>query len=153
MKKLPRVLSNYFHKYADKIDGTKNIKPIVLRDFYTDTYFNGVFDNTKSQFTDDYPLTPTQKTSLEGFMRTHNRPMPDFIPDAQVVFDPSSEKGIQMETAPTMSTYRKSGYMLGASSEVPELTYGTEALCKVHTKYYKTCSTYLVEVNLNLNIC
>ena len=41
-------------------------------------------------------------------MRTHNRPMPDFIPDAQVVFDPSSEKGIQMETAPTMSTYTES---------------------------------------------
>ena len=61
-------------------------------------------------------------------MRTHNRPMPDFIPDAQVVFDPSSEKGIQMETAPYhVNLYRKSGYMLGASSEVPELTYGTGA--------------------------
>ena len=61
-------------------------------------------------------------------MRTHNRPMPDFIPDAQVVFDPSSEKGIQMETAPYhVNLYRKSGYMLGASTEVPELTYGTGA--------------------------
>ena len=124
----PEFYQTIFDKYADKIDGTKNIKPIVLRDFYTDTYFNGVFDNTKSQFTDDYPLTPTQKTSLEGFMRTHNRPMPDFIPDAQVVFDPSSEKGIQMETAPYhVNLYRKSGYMLGASTEVPELTYGTGA--------------------------
>lgn len=124
----PEFYQTIFDKYSDKIDGTKNVKPIVLRDFYTDTYFNGVFDNTKSQFTDDYPLTPTQKTSLEGFMRTHNRPMPDFIPDAQVVFDPSSEKGIQMETAPYhVNLYRKSGYMLGASTEVPELTYGTGA--------------------------
>jgi hypothetical protein len=54
--------------------------------------------------------------------------MPDYIPDAQVVFDPASEKGIQMETAPYhVNLYRRSGYMLGASTEVPELTYGTAA--------------------------
>ena len=96
----PEFYQTIFEKYADKIDGAKNIKPIVLRDFYTDTYFNGVFDNNKSQFTDDYPLTTTQKSSLEGFMRTHNSPMPDYIPDAQVVFAPASDKGIQMDTAP-----------------------------------------------------
>ena len=124
----PEFYQTIFEKYADKIDGAKNVKPIVLRDFYTDTYFNGVFDSNKSQFTDDFPLTPTQKTSLEGFMRTHNRPMPDYIPDAQVVFDPASNSGIQMETAPYhVNLYRKTGYMLGASTEVPELTYGTAA--------------------------
>ena len=122
----PEFYQTIFETYGEKIDGAKNIKPIVLRDFYTDTYYNGVFDNTKSQFTDEYPLTPTQKSSLEGFMRTHNRPTPDFIPDAQVVFDPSSEKGIQMDTAPYhVNLYRKTGYMLGASTEVAELTYGT----------------------------
>jgi len=124
----PEFYQTIFEKYADKIDGSKNVKPIVLRDFYTDTYFNGVFDSNKSQFTDDFPLTPTQKTSLEGFMRTHNRPMPDYIPDAQVVFDPASNSGIQMDTAPYhVNLYRKTGYMLGASTEVPELTYGTAA--------------------------
>ena len=124
----PEFYQTVFEKYADKIDGAKNVKPIVLRDFYTDTYFNGVFDSNKSQFTDDFPLTPTQKTSLEGFMRTHNRPMPDYIPDAQVVFDPASNSGIQMDTAPYhVNLYRKTGYMLGASTEVPELTYGTAA--------------------------
>jgi hypothetical protein len=122
----PEFYQTIFEKYADKIDGAKNVKPIILRDFYTDTYFNGVFDSNKSQFTDNFPLTPTQKTSLEGFMRTHNRPMPDYIPDAQVVFDPASNSGIQMETAPYhVNLYRKTGYMLGASTEVPELTYGT----------------------------
>ncbi len=122
----PEFYQTIFEKYADKIDGAKNVKPIVLRDFYTDTYFNGVFDSNKSQFTDNFPLTPTQKTSLEGFMRTHNRPMPDYIPDAQVVFDPASNSGIQMDTAPYhVNLYRKTGYMLGASTEVPELTYGT----------------------------
>ena len=124
----PEFYQTIFEKYADKIDGAKNVKPIVLRDFYTDTYFNGVFDSNKSQFTDDFPLTPTQKTSLEGFMRTHNRPMPDYIPDAQVVFDPASNSGIQMDTAPYhVNLYRKTGYMLGASTEVPKLTYGTAA--------------------------
>ena len=122
----PEFYQTIFEKYSDKIDGAKNVKPIVLRDFYTDTYFNGVFDSNKLQFTDEFPLTPTQKTSLEGFMRTHNRPMPDYIPDAQVVFDPASNSGIQMDTAPYhVNLYRKTGYMLGASTEVPELTYGT----------------------------
>jgi len=122
----PEFYQTIFEKYSDQIDGAKNMKPIALRDFYTDTYFNGVFDATKEQFTDDYPLTPTQKTSLEGFMRTHNRPMPDFVPDAQVVFDPASEKGIQMDDAPYhVNLYRRSGYILGASTDVAELEYGT----------------------------
>ena len=141
----PEFYQTIFEKYADKIDGAKNVKPIVLRDFYTDTYFNGVFDSNKSQFTDDFPLTPTQKTSLEGFMRTHNRPMPDYIPDAQVVFDPASNSGIQMDTAPYhVNLYRKTGYMLGASTEVPELTYGTAAELSKHIPNIMTLMKHIL---------
>ena len=141
----PEFYQTIFEKYADKIDGAKNIKPIVLRDFYTDTYFNGVFDNNKSQFTDDYPLTPTQKSSLEGFMRTHNRPMPDYIPDAQVVFDPASDKGIQMDTAPYhVNLYRKTGYMLGSSENVAELTYGTASHLAKYTPHITTLIKHIL---------
>ena len=76
-------------------------------------------------------------------MRTHNRPMPDFIPDAQVVFDPSSEKGIQMETAPTMSTYTESL----VTCSVLQLKYLNLHMhrgryAQVHTKYYKTYAAH-----------
>ena len=121
----PEFYKSIFETFADKIDGDQKLKPIVLRDFYTDTYFNGIYDENKEQFTDDYPLTPTQKSSLNDFMRTHNRTLPDYVPDAQVVFDPASDKGIQLEQPPYhVNLYRKTSYMLQAKETV-ELEYGT----------------------------
>ena len=101
--------------------------PVILRDFYTDTYYNGVFDPNLNQFTEDFPLTPTNKTSLESFMRSHGRPEPDFVPDAQVVFDPrSSDKGINLKDVPYyVNTYKKSTYVLNAEDPKTPLNYGT----------------------------
>ena len=103
-------------------------RPVVLRDFYTDTYYNGLFDPNNNQFTDDFPLTPTQKTSIQSFMRSHGRQEPDFIPDAQVVFDPCTDApAVQMDQTPYyVNMYRKTDYMLN-SSKAPKLTYGTAA--------------------------
>ena len=101
-------------------------RPVVLRDFYTDTYYNGLFNPNNNQFTDDFPLTPTQKTSIQSFMRSHGRQEPDFIPDAQVVFDPCTDApAVQMEQTPYyVNMYRKTDYMLN-SNKAPKLTYGT----------------------------
>ena len=121
----PEFYKNIFETYKEEIASGKNVLPIVLRDFYTDVYFNGLFDEDKQQFTDDYPLTPTQKGSLDGFMRTHNRPIPDFIPDAQVVFNPNTEKGINLKDTPYyVNLYRKTPYMLKSTKDVTVLTYG-----------------------------
>jgi hypothetical protein len=121
----PDFYKSIFETYKEEISAGKNILPVVLRDFYTDTYFNGVFDEDIQQFTDDYPLTPTQKSSLDGFMRTHNRAAPDYVPDAKVVFDPSSEKGINLKEAPYyVNLYRKTPYMMEAPKDVNVLTYG-----------------------------
>ena len=121
----PEFYKSIFETYKEEIASGKNVLPIILRDFYTDVYFNGVFDEDKQQFTDEYPLTPTQKGSLEGFMRTHNRPAPDFIPDAQVVFNPNTEKGINLKDTPYyVNLYRKTPYMLNSSKHVDVLTYG-----------------------------
>ena len=121
----PEFYKSIFETYKEEIASGKNVLPIVLRDFYTDVYFNGVFDEEKQQFTDNYPLTPTQKGSLDGFMRTHNRPIPDFIPDAQVVFNPNTEKGINLKDIPYyVNLYRKTPYMLNSSKHVDVLTYG-----------------------------
>jgi hypothetical protein len=121
----PEFYKSIFDTFAEQMEGGKDVRPVVLRDYYTDTFYNGIFDKEKEQFADDFPLTPTQKGSLEGFMRTHNRPMPDYVPDAQVVFDPTSGKGMQMENAPYyVNLFRKTPYMLAAEQEVPKVEYG-----------------------------
>lgn len=119
------IFDTYEQELADR---GRVSRPVALRDFYTDTYYNGLFDPNINQFDDDFPLTPTQKTSIQSFMRSHGRQEPDFIPDARVVFDPCTDApAVQMEETPYyVNMYRKTDYMLN-SKEAPELTYGTAA--------------------------
>ena len=117
-------------RFADKQGVGKHNKPlapVVLRDFYTDCYYNGVYNPNTKQFTDEYPLTPTTKNSVESFMRSHGRPEPDFIPDARVVFEPASAApAVQFDSTPYyVNMYRRSKYMLNASVPLEPLTYGT----------------------------
>ena len=135
----PDFYKSIFEIFADKVDEKSKLKPIALRDFYTDTYYNGVYDETKKQFSDEYPLTPTTKNSINDFLRSHSRPNLDYIPDARVTFDPSSGVGIQLEEAPYyVNLYRRTPYMLRAEENVKELCYG-EAIQieKVAPNFYK----------------
>ena len=121
--------ASIFDTYSQELaDRGRVARPVALRDFYTDTYYNGLFDPNINQFDDDFPLTPTQKTSIQSFMRSHGRQEPDFIPDAQVVFDPCTDApAVQMEQTPYyVNMYRKTDYML-KPADAPELTYGTAA--------------------------
>lgn len=121
--------TSIFDTYSQELaDRGRVARPVALRDFYTDTYYNGLFDPNINQFDDDFPLTPTQKTSIQSFMRSHGRQEPDFIPDAQVVFDPCTDApSVQMEQTPYyVNMYRKTDYML-KPADAPELTYGTAA--------------------------
>ena len=114
-----------FEIFGDKIDADTKKKPVVLRDFYTDTFYNGVYDETKQQFSEDYPLTPTNKNSLNDFLKSHGRAALDYVPDARVVFDPSSDKGIDLDTVPySVNLFRKTPYMLQPQENVKELSYG-----------------------------
>ena len=135
----PDFYRSIFEIFADKIDSETKKKPLALRDFYTDTYFNGVFDETKQQFDDEYPLTPTNKNSINDFMRSHGRPNPDYVPDARVVFDPSNDKGIQLEEVPYyVNLYRKTSYMMAAEENVKELSYGEAIqIQKIAPNFYK----------------
>jgi len=141
----PDFYKNIFETFADKIDKDQKLKPLALRDFYTDTYYNGVFDETIQQFTEDYPLTPTNKQSIDDFLRSHNRPSLDFIPDARVVFDPSSDKGIELDQAPYyVNLYRKTSYMLQQEEHVPELEYGTAEKIKILTPLVYTLLSHVL---------
>ena len=135
----PDFYKSIFDIFADQLDTEAKQKPIALRDFYTDTYFNGVFDETKQQFSDDYPLTPTNKNSINDFMRSHARPNMDYIPDAKVVFDPTNEKGIQLDEVPYyVNLFRRTKYMQLAEENVKELTYGEAIqIQKIAPNFYK----------------
>lgn len=101
--------------------------PIVLRDFYTDMYYNGLFDPNLNQFSDDYPLTPTSKASITSFMLSHGRPEPDYIPDARVIFDPSSDTpAVDLSTIPyQINMYRRTKYQLNPLNPAMALELGT----------------------------
>tara|TARA_Y100001938_G_scaffold136660_1_gene199829 strand:- start:1235 stop:2776 length:1542 start_codon:yes stop_codon:yes gene_type:complete len=135
----PEFYRSIFEIFADKIDTETKKKPIVLRDFFTDTYYNGVYDETKQQFDDEYPLTPTNKSSINDFLKSHGRPTMDFVPDARVVFDPSSDKGIDLETVPySVNLFRRTKYMLREEENVKKLSYGEAIeIQKIAPNFYK----------------
>lgn len=95
--------------------------PVVLRDYYTDTYYNGVFDPNLNQFSGEFPLTPCAAASIEGFMRSHGRSKPDFIPDAKVIFDPvSNADAVNLSNVPYhINMFRKTEYMLSSIEHEP----------------------------------
>ena len=63
----------------------------------------------------------------------------DYIPDARVVFDPSSDDGINLDTVPySVNLFRKTSYMLKPEENVKELTYGTAIeIANVAPNFYK----------------
>ena len=71
-------------------EGARTVFPVVMRDFKTATYYNGVFDPNIYEFTNNNPLVPCALGDMDGFMRSHGRTKPDFVPEATVVFDPVS---------------------------------------------------------------
>ena len=104
----------------------KTCYPVVLRDYHTDMYFNGVFDPNLNQFTEDYPLTQTSKTSIESFMLSHGRAAPDFVPDARIIFDPTKDDiAVNLKKVPYyVNTYTRSKYMLEAIEPDEPLEFG-----------------------------
>jgi hypothetical protein len=118
----PDFYKSLFDVYQEEMEkeGRANF-PIAMRDFYTDTYYNGVFDPNLNQFSDEFPLMPCSSASIEGFMRSHGRSKPDFIPDARVIFDPASnDEGVNLANVPYhINMFRKTEYMLSTREHEP----------------------------------
>lgn len=105
--------------------------PVVFRDFNTDVYWNGIFDPNIQEFTE---LKPTSPSSIEGFMRTHGRPTPDFVPDANMAFDPTNEgPSVDLSALPyRINTFRRTMYMLNAIAPEEPLSLGYA--CKIQER-------------------
>lgn len=123
----PDFYLSIFEMFDDHIsESGKASVPVAIRDFYTDIYYCGLFDPNIQQFSDNYPLTPLAKGSIDSFMLSHGRPVPDFIPDARVIFDPTQkEEAIQLQNTPYhINMYRQTDYMLHATEPDRPLTLG-----------------------------
>ena len=106
--------------------GKRALVPIALRDFNTDIYYNGLYDADLDQFNDQFPLTPTNKQSIEGFFKTQSYPNPEFTSDANVVFNPQHKgKSVDLNAKPMayVNMYRESKYMFDAVEPPKPLTY------------------------------
>lgn len=122
----PDFYKSLFDHYQEEMEkeGRANF-PVAMRDFYTDTYYNGVFNPNLNQFTEEFPLMSCASSSIEGFMRSHGRSRPDFIPDARVIFDPASNNAaVDLTVVPyQINMFRKTEHML-ATHEHESLSMG-----------------------------
>ena len=93
--------------------GQRAVFPVVMRDFATATYYNGVFDPNTNEFTTTNPLVPCSTHDMDGFMRSHGRTKPDFVPEATVVFDPvSGDENVNLLNVPYyINMFKKTKYM------------------------------------------
>ena len=114
------IFEDYF-----KVNG-KTLLPVVLRDFDTDTYFNGLFDPNKSQFDDTFPLSPSSQTGMESFMATHGALPPDQVMDAKIYFNPTEKiPTVDLKQLPMkINLYRRTEYMMHPAPVDARLTFG-----------------------------
>ena len=97
--------------------------PVVFRDFNTDTYWNGIYNPNINEFEN---LKPTSRQSIEDFMRSHGRPAPDFVPDADMSFDPTNNgPTVDLSTVPyRVNTFKKTMFMNNAIQPSTPLELG-----------------------------
>ena len=110
--------------------------PLIFRDFNTDTYYNGIYNPNLNQFT---RLKPASKHSLEDFMRSYGRPMPDYVPDADMSFDPASDKTVDVSEVPYyINTFERTDYMINARPPAEPLEVGYAVkLSKICPRIFK----------------
>lgn len=124
--------ASIFEKYRnnpDKPGAVRPLQPIVFRDYFSDTLYNGVFDPNTQRFTDAFPLTITSSGAIEGFMRSHGQAVPSFIPEAKVVFDPpKGDQPPNLDTIPYyVNMYRPTPIQDAAVIPEQPLAYDTAA--------------------------
>lgn len=110
--------------------------PVVFRDFNTDTYWNGIYNPNINEFE---TLKPTSRQSIEDFMRSHGRPAPDFVPDADMSFDPTNTgPTVDLTSVPyRVNTFKRTMFMNNAikPSEPLEMGYVSKIQDKCPTIY------------------
>lgn len=71
-----------------ELDGLPSRTYFALRDFRTDTLYNGFYDRDADEVT---MAKAANEGRLRSFLKQHGQPVGDFIPDWELVYDPSSK--------------------------------------------------------------
>ena len=97
-------------------EGKKPSRPVAFRDFDTDTFYCGIFDQDQNQFSSEYPLRPIQKQNIEDFLLNHAAVMPDLLPEGKQIFNPTVDAKVTDISARPLfvNTFRQSGLMNSA---------------------------------------
>ena len=90
---------------------------LAFRDLQSSVYYNGWFDLETKELV--LPQARSEK-QLRDFLATRYRPVPEFIPDWDIVYDPHSDVIVDKE-GQTVNIFRKSECMLAEQIENPEL--------------------------------
>jgi hypothetical protein len=107
-------------------EGKKPSRPVTFRDFDTDTFYCGIFDQDQNQFSSDYPLRPIQKQNIEGFLLNHAAVMPDILPEGKQIFNPTINANVTDINARPLfvNTFRQSELMGNAMTLNEPYTLG-----------------------------
>lgn len=81
---------------------------LAFRDFRTAQYYNGIFSEKTGQMV-KFAVAKSEK-QLHDFLTQHGQPYGEYVPDGSVIFDPHSEKVVDVESM-TVNTYQPSIYM------------------------------------------
>lgn len=92
----PDTYQWHLKEYAAPIGKGSNahIKPMVFRDFGSDTYYNALYNVDNNRFEQ---IAPASRGSLEDYMAHHGDVMPDVVPTWSYEFKPMDKRVIDIE--------------------------------------------------------
>lgn len=99
------------------VDGLPTRTYFVFRDFHTDRLYNGWYDKEDNEVE---IARAANETRLRSFMKQHGQPVPDFIPDWELRYDPTSDLKYDPENK-IINLYRPSEYAKLKKRKVTEM--------------------------------
>lgn len=120
----PVILKDFLPGYWESLAAERrgNEKPeelmyLAFRDFRTAEYFNGIYTATE----DDLQLSRAKgKDQLMDFLRQHEQPLPDAIPDWTYNFEPNNLQIVDTKNQ-KLNKFRPSTYLKNPSSGVTQI--------------------------------
>ena len=112
---LPEYWASINNQYKRTI--TENAKYLVFRDFEADTYYNGIYNEEKNTIG---IAKCGSKDRLHDFLRIHNQPIPEAIPDWRYEFKPSSLELIDY-TKKVLNKYQATKYIRQPTKGITEI--------------------------------
>lgn len=103
---LPEYWKKLDKQPDNAVDGLPSRTYFVLRDFRTDRLFNGWYDKDENEIE---IARAANESRLRSFMKQHGQPAPDFIPDWELRYDPTSDLKFDPENK-VINLYRPSEY-------------------------------------------